>query len=952
MNQMSLPERLKKADSVTHAWVIESKSLIPDDSSIIHQVEPGISVHEWLAANVRNYREMDKPPVVCIYNGEELAPEHWRTVRFAAGDTCAFSRRMFGFDPISLAIMAVVAIAAAVVVVQLTPVPEQAKALNMPEASPTYSFEAQSNRARLMQPWPWAGGTNRHWPDLLSQPYYEYEGNEQFVYQLFSIGYGPFAREQLLIADTAADNFKEIEYAFYGPDDPVILFPDNVVTSTDVASIEMPDEVEDPENPVLPWFGPYTASAPGTKTYYLAVDVQFPQGIYYANDKGGLDSRSAGIEVQYQAIDDAGNAIGSWLPLVNDEDENDGRHVWTMATNTPQRMTIKREVDGGRYQVRARRAVHYSSRNSRLSDKTVWTGLRAYLPSKQEYRGVSKLAVKVQASNNIGQGSEQKFNFVGHALKEVWTGSGWGNRQRTDSIGWIFADAVRSEHGGRLPDHVINMDNLLGMHQVWESRGDKFSQVFDTKGTFFDTLKVILSAGRAVPILHNGQIIIVRDYPQMVRKHMYSPANMSRIKIDRQYVVSGQNDSVIVEYMDPLTWKPTEVLCQLPGLPANNPKRVKMLGIQDRAQAFREGCFIVAKITYRNVQVSGYTELDALNSTFGDMVGISADLPKWGQSGEVVRAGGMTIRTSEPVRFETGQHYVGLRREDGSYAGPYRCHGGDDDEYTLILDEKPDFPIYVGDEKVRTLYQFGTADSLCKNCVVTNISPSGDKVQITAAYDNPKVHSFDNLPVPPDDVPSDGLVRPVLPKILNFIVLQSSTSLTDIILSWLPEPGARSFVLDQSSDGFTWERLATPTYNTYIAKNVPPGLVYYRVAAIGGGQGEWAQDEIEAGRWLLSPDPVKKIELIAPWTDNTINFSWTASARADEYLVEIVHEGSVIKSTETEMLTGIFVVPAPGLDEDGLPVEPPIEQLTIRVTALNTVGESSSISLEVEKVVV
>lgn len=917
------------------AHIIEIPNLLkPNDGRVIHAVEPGLTIEQWLLSHVQNYRVMQQPPITVIFNGEELEPEHWARVALAENDTVTVAPRPFGFDPISLLVIAAVSVATSLVVTALMPTPKQPAALNTPEASPTYSYEAQSNRARLMNPIPWACGRNRHWPDLLTQPYYEYEGNEQFVYQLFSVGWGSFKLEELHIGDTPANNFKEIEYEFYGPDDLVTLFPDNVVTSPDVVDIEIVDET-----PFI-WHGPYVSSQPRSEANYLAIDIHLPQGLYYANDDGGLSSRTTGVEVQYQAIDDDGDPFGNWYQLGDGSDGQPGIYKWTMATNTPQRFTVKQKVDSGRYHVRLRRAVHYGDRNSRLVDKTVWIGLRAYLPSKQQYEGVTKFAVKVQASNNLSSTSENKFNLVATALKPTFNGSSWGNPVATDSIAWAFADAIRSEHGGRLPDGFINTENLMTMHKLWEQRGDKFSMVFDTRGSLLDTLKTILSCGRATPVMSNGQLLIIRDQPAVARRHLYSPANMTDggVTVERQYRKPLDTDSVIVEYIDTTTWKPEEVLCQLPGQSGNNIERVKMTGIQDRAQAFREGCFLSAKKLYRNVQVKFSTELDALNSDFGDTVGVAWDIPGWGQSGSVVAKNGMTLTTSEPVVFGAGQHYVNLRRADGTAAGPYRVLPGDND-YKLVLQQSPDFTVYTGTEMARTIYQFGTADTLCKNCVVTNITPSSNKVGLTAFIDNPKVHSYDGLEVPPVDLPSDSLIRPVLPAIKSFVVLQSAEVKTDLILSWLPEPGARSFVVDQSADGSNWFRLATPVYNTMTASNIPAGLHYFRVAAIGGGQGEWSETvSIEAGRWALPPDPVTELTLAEPFHGELLKLTWKAGERADSYKVFLLSAGVTIKSSQNSATNVTFNMI--GSDSD-------LTSLLARVIATNTVGDSAKMELKI-----
>ena len=333
----------------------------PNDDRQVNVVAAGTVIGRWLQIHVANYRVMVEPPIVVFYNGEELPPDQWDRIALADNDIVTISPRPFGFDPISLLVIAAIAVAASVVVTSMMPTPKQPNALNTPAASPTYSYEAQSNRARLMNPIPWACGTNRHWPDLLTQPYYEYEGNEQFVYQLFCVGWGDFSREDLMIGDTPAKNFKEMEFEFYGPSDLVTLFPDNVVTSPDIVDIEIVDEYPEGSSQ-FDWFGPYVSSQPRSEANYLAIDIQLPQGLYYANDNGGLDSRSTGVEVQYQVINDEGDPSGSWIALGEGSDGKAGIYTWKMATNTPQRFTVKKEVPANRYHVRLRRAVHYGDR--------------------------------------------------------------------------------------------------------------------------------------------------------------------------------------------------------------------------------------------------------------------------------------------------------------------------------------------------------------------------------------------------------------------------------------------------------------------------------------------------------------------------------------------------------------------------------------------------------------
>jgi len=67
------------------------------------------------------------------------------------------------------------------------PTPKQ-----LPSASPTYAIGAQGNAARIEQAIPVQYGRVLAWPDFAAQPYTEYAGNEQFLFQLLCLGCGEF----------------------------------------------------------------------------------------------------------------------------------------------------------------------------------------------------------------------------------------------------------------------------------------------------------------------------------------------------------------------------------------------------------------------------------------------------------------------------------------------------------------------------------------------------------------------------------------------------------------------------------------------------------------------------------------------------------------------------------------------------------------------------------------
>lgn len=118
----------------------------------------------------------------------------------------------------------------------LFPIPRPSQ---LPSPSPTYQLDAQGNYARLGAPIPVQYGRLLAYPDLAAQPYTEFAGNEQYLYQLLCLGAGDYEIEEIRIKDTAITAFAEIETEIIPPGGTVTLFPTAVVMSEEVSGQEL-----------------------------------------------------------------------------------------------------------------------------------------------------------------------------------------------------------------------------------------------------------------------------------------------------------------------------------------------------------------------------------------------------------------------------------------------------------------------------------------------------------------------------------------------------------------------------------------------------------------------------------------------------------------------------------------------------------------------------------------
>lgn len=702
------------------------------------------------------------------------------------------------------------------------------------QASPTYTIGAQGNTARLMEAIPVLYGRYLVYPDFASQPYTEIDSNEAYLYQLFCISQGEIDIEQIRIEDTPIDNFAEVRYQIVNPGERVTLFPDNVITSNAVQGIELKGVNEAGGG----YVGPFVANTSGSKANQIAVDMAFPQGMFYANDEGGLDAVTITFTVEAQPIDNNGAPAGDWVTL--------GAESFSAATATPQMKTYRYNVAEGRYQVRAQR-TNPKQMDSRYANTLQWGGMRAYLPSQETYGNVTLLAVAMRATNNLNQSTSRRINVIATRKLRKWDPvNGWSTTATvTRSPAWAFADMLsNAEYGKGMRDSRINLPEIYRLASVWESRGDTYDGVFDTTVTLWEALTRIARAGRAMPMYYAGVVDIVRNEPRTIKKAMFTPMNIvaDSFSIDYKFVEHDSPDHIIVEIVNEDTWQPDEVKCVLPGGTENRPYRLQLPGVVKRDQAWREGMSMAAANRDQRRFVGLTTELEGHIPKYSDLVGITHDVPKWGLSG-FVRGYNSTTRvltTSEPLEWWPGEnHYVALRARDGSVNGPYRVTKGADD-YSAVLVAALSAYISTGETEEPTYYQFGPGERRGLDAQVLQATPDeSGKVALSFVNYAESVHIAELGGVVPPPAPPSLLPMTPNAPIVDEVTVYATSIAGEQIASCTPARGATVYEFQASNDlGASWTPLGSSTTPS-IRIRLPAGPWWVRARGIGAMPGPW-----------------------------------------------------------------------------------------------------------------
>ncbi|MDR1776976.1 MAG: hypothetical protein LBR31_04005 [Desulfovibrio sp.] len=139
-------------------------------------------------------------------------------------------------------------------------------------------------------------------PDFCAQTWVQYADNQQYGYFVYGIGRGHYDIESISFGETVIwragegivtssgyyQDSDSLALEFVQPGNSVTLFPDNVVSSSEVGgqTLFAPNDAEYDGG-----VGPHGTNPPGTYTNRILLDVVLPQGIYYVNDNGGYDYR-------------------------------------------------------------------------------------------------------------------------------------------------------------------------------------------------------------------------------------------------------------------------------------------------------------------------------------------------------------------------------------------------------------------------------------------------------------------------------------------------------------------------------------------------------------------------------------------------------------------------------------------------------------------------------------
>ena len=787
--------------------------------------------------------------------------------------------------------------------------------------SASNSLSARGNRARLNEPIPVLYGTMRVFPDLSAQPFSEFNGDgDQIVYQLFEVTQGECDVDlpSMRFDETPLSNFQDIDHEVIAPGEESLIFPASVEVSSEVSNLELGDTP----------LGPFVVNPPGTRVNEIAVDMVAPQGLTRQESNGDLRTIFVNFKIEIQEIDDDGNPVanetdGNFFPLGGKSAFTDGQYagirpgiVRTRVGDEYRmhgkfnsidavRVTFSYGVPISRYHVRLTRVTPVDS-SIRVRDTIVWSSLKGFI-NEVSITDTTRIAVRVRASNQIGNKSLSKFNVVASRKLETWTELGGfsGTPVLTNNPLWAFSDACRSNYGGSRAESYIDMPAVKALADIMDSEGVEFNGIFDTKTNLWEALNRILLPARCQQIERGGVYTVVRDELETTPIQMFTMRNIVKgsFRIDYSGVVEETNDSINAIYFDEdEDYRTVEMLCVLTGGTTNDPKDLKLFGITKKSEAFKIAQWFNAQNFFRRATVSFETGIEGRIPFFHDLIRVSHFLV--GRANDVDMVSGDIVAFDDINDIIDVNENVGgistpflvIRKKDGSPTNPLTCTVLTDFRIQITDGAFNPNDIDLSDGFERTQFSVGEGTDFLADIKVTKVTPGGEgKIRIEGFIDDVNVYTAaDGLPVPPiNQLPTQQVI---LPTVFD---LKHEWSLYDqqpvITLTWQSKNSDHFQVQVSSDAGATF----FPATNDQVRENTfthdPPqsGPLIYRVRGLNIFAGVFVQINVDtADAGLNIPDPPTALQLREAFTGTVCKMEWTGDAF--QYRIEFHNIGDTV----------------------------------------------------------
>lgn len=621
---------------------------------------------------------------------------------------------------------------------------------NSSDAKSRYGLQSQANPARRGKQMPLRLGKRRYFFDLASSAYTSTVGEDIYLHAIFGLHYGPVDLDEatLKLGETLISSLEDgdVEYELAltpGPRD-FTLYPMRVIQ--DSFTDELDGETQG-----------YVVHTTADDTEQVSIDLAWPQGLSYTNEKGAFLAAGNVVEVTYRAVGDT-----DWIPATFPVENGPSGALWPgavyvqAASKDALNITRSWDVEKGQYEVRVRRLSHQSGQAGTFVDTTIWAAMRSIEHKKPVLdETLACMAVKFKASSQIN-GTVPALSGVLESICPVWNGEDWSEEEPTSNpaahLRWLLTGPASAAPmgDGEIDASCAEVFDLVD-DRSWAASTEIVDDISQE-----DAMVRLGLAGRFSTYWNGSKLCFVGDWEKPLARQMFTGRNVKGYRYKRHFPdpvhavrvnflnedEDGLSDELIV-YNDGYSKETADLFESLDlgfGCTAN--------------RAYREGRVFLAK---NKLQVESHewaSGLDGVACTYGDRVRVRhrsnlygaaegrVSFRRW--SGALVAG----VRLDEPVTMLEGQSYaLDVRRADGVLLGL---------ELTTVPGTSRDLvfatPLSTANAPEKgDLVAFGLVNQVTEDLEVIDLAPTpGGEVQFIArSYKAEAIMAAETGEIPP-----------------------------------------------------------------------------------------------------------------------------------------------------------------------------------------------------------
>ena len=479
----------------------------------------------------------------------------------------------------------------------------------------------------------------------------------------------------------------------------------------------------------------------------IKVNFKFPYGLFYANDKGGLDARSVDIKIEYSM----------WNGTAWDTPTEFKTVTYSGAKSSIIRYS--EEISGlpeGKYKVILTRLTTDNT-NSRQQDKVILDSIDEIIYDDFSYPMMTHLGLEVLATDQLSGTMPDVTCLV---ERKIFNNGDIGISQQiankpANNPAWIVYDILtNSAYGGGYTDDDIDIPAFTEWANYCSDNGIECNIYFDGESSVWEAILMVANESHGILKIEGSQISVIVDAPT-VATQLFTVGNIVADSFKEHYLPIADRANVVeVSFYDEehdFAKREFSIYSEDWNTEKEVKKSLTLYGITKYDAANKLGQYMLNYNKYLTKSIEFEADIDAIASTVGDVIKVQFDTPNWGYGGRIVSATSSQVVVDREIDFEDGKTYrIVYRTQDDNQYGFNWTQSGNVTTDTIPVSVNPLPQKY-------DVYTIGEVDFPYKLFRITSISRSDDlKKHISAIEYNPSIYLDVVTPTPlPEPIGED-----------------------------------------------------------------------------------------------------------------------------------------------------------------------------------------------------